>query len=101
MFKTVYNLVTTEKSSLLQEKNIFVLNVNLSVNKIELKKYIESTFDVTVEEVRTVIIKGKKRKQKKYVGFTRTVKKAYVKLKKGDIITQIENKEKKNANKKI
>jgi len=87
----INKLLVTEKSSLMQQKNVFVFLVDKTVNKIVLKKLIETEFKVSVIAIRTCITKAKKRKQK-YKGFTKTFKKAYVTLKQGDKIDSAKDK---------
>ena len=61
-----------------------------TIPKIDIKKEIEKTYDVTVESVRTMICIGKERIRGTKSGFisgrTKTVKKAIVQLSEGDSI---------------
>ena len=86
----------SEKSYLLsQTSNVFVFDVPLKANQLQIKQAIEAQYSVTVEQVRTMIAKGKskktalKRKQPR-IGKRIDVKKAYVTLKKGDSISIFE-----------
>ena len=82
----------TEKSYLEQTNRIYVFPVKKGDSKQKIAKMVENEFKVTVEEVRTLIRKGKKTKFSKgkhaYPGITHRQDKkyAYVKLKKGDSI---------------
>ena len=83
--------VITEKMTEASEKyNRFGFIVDKSANKIDIKKEIEKTYDVTVESVRTMICIGKERIRGTKSGFisgrTKTVKKAIVQLSEGDSI---------------
>ena len=70
--------------------NRFAFVVEKSANKIEIKKAVEETYDVTVESVRTMVCIGKKRTRGTKSGFisgrTKTYKKAIVSLSEGDTI---------------
>jgi large subunit ribosomal protein L23 len=70
--------------------NRFAFVVDRSANKIEIKKAVEKTYDVTVESVRTMVCIGKKRTRGTKSGFisgrTKTYKKAIVSLSEGDTI---------------
>lgn len=86
----------SEKSYLLsQSNNVYVFDVPLSANQLQIEKAVEEQYSVTVEEVRTLIAKGKakrtalKRRQPR-MGKRNDVKKAYVTLKKGDSISVFE-----------
>ena len=71
----------------------YVFDVPASTNKIEVAKAVSKQFKVTVEDVRIVILKGKKARsiriggvRKNVYGKRPDVKKAYVKIKKGENI---------------
>ena len=70
--------------------NRFGFIVELGANKIQIKKAIEDTYDVTVESIKTMICIGKKRSRGTKSGFisgrTSTFKKAIVHLSEGDSI---------------
>ena len=70
--------------------NRFAFVVDRSANKIEIKKAVQKTYDVTVESVRTMVCIGKKRTRGTKSGFisgrTKTYKKAIVSLSEGDTI---------------
>ena len=82
----------TEKSYLEQTNRTYVFPVKRSMGKQEIAKLVEKEFNVTVEDVRTLIRSGKKTKFSKgkhaYPGITHRQDKkfAYVRLKKGDSI---------------
>ena len=83
--------VITEKMTAEAENlNRFGFVVDRSANKIEIKKAVEETYDVTVESVRTMVCIGKKRTRGTKSGFisgrTKTYKKAIVTLSEGDTI---------------
>ena len=73
--------------------NVFVFDVPMSQNKIEIARAVEAQFDVTVTNVRVVIVKGKTARSIRIGGARKNVegrrsdyKKAYVTLKAGDSI---------------
>jgi len=80
----------SEKTYAMSETGVYVFNVDKKHNKLEIAETVESTYDVTVERVRTVITKGKTKrmyKNRRYeTGKRVDVKKAYVTLKEGDSI---------------
>ena len=83
--------VITEKMTADAENlNRFGVGVDRAANKIQIKKAVEETYDVTVESVRTMVCIGKKRTRGTKSGFisgrTKTFKKAIVTLSEGDTI---------------
>ena len=81
----------TEKVLLLKEEgNKVVFRIYKSTNKIELKNAIESIFNVSVEKINTLNIKGKKKRLGRHEGKRPDWKKAIVTLKEGDTIEYFE-----------
>jgi large subunit ribosomal protein L23 len=89
--KAIYNVIKspclTEKGNILQEtQNKVIFKVDPRANKIEIKKAVESLFNVTVSKVTTTNILGKqKRVGAKSTGRTSDWKKAYITLSEGKI----------------
>ena len=54
--------ITEKVLYMYEEDNKVVFQVEPTVNKIELKKAIESIFNVTVENINTLVMKGKKKR---------------------------------------
>jgi large subunit ribosomal protein L23 len=79
--------LVTEKGTLLREKdNKVVFSVAKDANKIEIKQAVEELFKVHVEDVKTMVMKGKT-KRWGYRPFQRSDwKKAIVTLKAGETI---------------
>jgi large subunit ribosomal protein L23 len=76
--------VVSEKSYRVADKhNQILFKVLPEANKTEIKKAVEMLFDVKVDSVRTVSVKGKKRRFGKIMGTTKDWKKAYVRLQDG------------------
>ncbi len=80
----------SEKAIALAEKNIYVFEVPVSTNKIEVKKAVEAAFQVSVVDVNMVIVKGKLKRFKQVLGRQRNIKKAMVKVKAGQSIALFE-----------
>src|SRR5437667_3275219 len=79
--------VITEKMTNLQEqKNQYAFDVAYDSNKIEIARAIEKKFNVTVDSIRTVTLKGKSKTQftrrGRFSGFTAKRKRAIVTLNK-------------------
>lgn len=74
----------TEKATLIGESsNQFVFKVIQDANKGEIKNAVETMFNVEVDSVRTVNIKGKTKRFGWRMGRRKNWKKAYVRLKPG------------------
>ena len=76
----------SEKATLVADQgNAFVFKVAKDANKLEIKKAVEALFDVKVESVRTLSVKGKQ-KFGRVAGKRAGWKKAYVSLAEGQDI---------------
>ncbi|GAA4351310.1 50S ribosomal protein L23 [Kangiella taiwanensis] len=74
----------SEKATILAENdNQFVFKVAKDANKREIKKAVETLFEVEVESVRTLNMKGKRKRFGLQEGRRPNWKKAYVSLKPG------------------
>ena len=81
LVKILHAPLFTEKSYRLGGKDQQVaFKVTSKATKQDIKKAVEYMFDVKVTDVRTVNVKGKKRRFGKIVGMTKAWKKAYVRL---------------------
>ena len=77
----------SEKATLAAEKNnTVVFKVATDANKAEIKAAVEKLFEVEVEGVRTVNVKGKTKRTGFRFGRRKDWKKAYVTLKEGSDI---------------
>jgi large subunit ribosomal protein L23 len=77
----VHRALITEKGTQLREvRNQYHFEVARSANKIEIKRAIETIFSVKVGEVRTMQVRGKEKRQGRYVGRRSDWKKAIVTL---------------------
>lgn len=78
--------VITEKATYASENNQVVFRVAKSATKPEIKKAIESLFNVKVKSVNTLVRKGKTKRFKGRVGFQKDIKNAIVTLEEGHAI---------------
>ena len=76
----------TEKAALMQEEEgKIVFKVHPHANKAEIKNEVERMFDVKVSDVKTVNVRGKRKRAGRFFGVTDSWKKAYVTLSEGEI----------------
>lgn len=73
--------VITEKAMLGMSLKKYTFRVAKEANKIEIAKAVEEIFDVKVDKVRTLNVRGRMRRRGRTVGYTPSWKKAIVKLK--------------------
>lgn len=85
-------LVTEKTISAQDAQNTVVFEVAKGANKVNIKQAIEAIFNVKVEKVNVVNTKPKTKRVGRYVGTTKAIKKAYVKLAEGSSITILEDK---------
>lgn len=79
--------VITENSMLkMEESNTYTFKVAKKANKVEIRKAIEEIFNVKVDNVNTMNMRGKKRRLGRNEGRTASWKKALVRLAEGDSI---------------
>lgn len=72
--------VLTEKSNDGVAAKRYVFMVDPRADKVQVKAAVESVFDVTVESVNIVTVRGKLKRQGRTQGYTSKGKKAYVTL---------------------
>ncbi len=83
--------ILSEKMVRLQdERNQYGFVVAREVNKIEIKQAIEARYQVQVDSVRTVNMRGKMKRMGRHIGRRSAWKKALVTLKAGDKIELVE-----------
>ena len=67
-FDVLIRPIITEKTTLLMQENKYTFQVPLNANKVEIRKAVESIFNVKVEKVATIRVLGKtKRKVAQWV----------------------------------
>lgn len=83
--------IITEKSMMLGSEGKYAFEVYMDSNKVEIANAISAVFNVNVEKVNTLVVKGKKKRYgRSPAGRTPDWKKAYVTLKAGDKIPLFE-----------
>ena len=76
--------IISEKSAIIADKNNqFVFKVNKSATKVQVKNAVELMFDVKVDSVRVLNVKGKIKRFGRNIGKRSDWKKAYVRLQDG------------------
>ncbi|GLI57996.1 50S ribosomal protein L23 [Propionigenium maris DSM 9537] len=93
---TAYDIVKkpiiTEKTEILRrEFNKYTFEVNKKANKIEIKKAVETIFNVKVVDIATLNIKPVTKRHGMKLYKTSAKKKAIVKLAEGNTITYFQN----------
>ena len=78
--------IITEKSSRLMEENKFTFEVLPAANKIEIRKAVEDVFKVKVLSVHTIQVHSKPKRMGRFIGRSRSWKKAVVTLLPGERI---------------
>lgn len=92
LFEVLLAPRVTEKSSLVGESsNQYVFRVAPDANKVEIKEAVEALFEVTVESVRVVNVKGKNKSFKTRPGKRSDWKKAYVRVQEGQALDFLGN----------
>lgn len=81
--------VVSDKSFQSMEKGVYVFKIHPDANKYQVKAAVESAFGVKVKAIRTVSLKGKKRRFGKFMGKRPDWKKAYVTLMPGQRIQEL------------
>ena len=78
--------IISEKSTSLAELNKYVFKVDISANKIVIKKAIKSLFNVEPININVIVSRGKEKRLRFRKGNRSAFKKAIVTLKQGDKI---------------
>jgi large subunit ribosomal protein L23 len=87
LYQVLVGPVVTEKSTLAAENHDqVVFQVNTSANRHDVKAAIELAFDVEVESVKILNVKGKTKRFGQSLGKRNNRKKAYIRLKEGSDI---------------
>jgi len=88
---TIVRAVVTEKSSAAyQARKEYAFRVHTEATKPQIRSAIEKLFNVTVTDVRTLVVRAKRRSYSGRPGLRPSWKKAIVKLKEGDTIQVFE-----------
>jgi large subunit ribosomal protein L23 len=87
LMETLRSPVISEKSTLAADANRqFVFEVSPDSTKPEIRKAVEMMFDVEVDSVRVVNVKGKAKRSGYKIGRRKSIRKAYVRLAPGNDI---------------
>jgi large subunit ribosomal protein L23 len=86
LLKVLKAPIVSEKSAIAGEMNQVVFNVASDATKPEIRRAVEMLFEVDVEDVRVVNIKGKNKRFGQTLGKRSDTRKAYVRLKEGQEI---------------
>ncbi|HUD41631.1 MAG: 50S ribosomal protein L23 [Dokdonella sp.] len=78
--------LVSEKTARLQEANQYVFEIAQAATKADVKAAVEQLFDVQVEAVNVVTIKGKTKAFRSRLGTRGNRRKAYVRLREGQTI---------------
>ena len=89
-FDVLIRPIITEKTTLLMQENKYTFQVPLNANKVEIRKAVESIFNVKVEKVATIRVLGKTKRMGRTMGKRSDYKKAIVTLKAGENIELFE-----------
>ncbi len=81
-----YPSITEKNTALRTEQNKYVFEVALDAGKADIKEAVQKLFSVDVVAVNTMVVKGKKKRTGRSVGFRSDRKKAIVKIKAGQNI---------------
>lgn len=79
-------IITEQSTKLIESQNRYTFKVDRKANKVEIKKAIETIFDVKVLSVNTINVLPKFKRMGKYEGYKSAYKKAVVKLAEGQKI---------------
>ena len=87
LMQVLLSPVVSEKSALMADtSNQFCFKVATDANKKEIKSAVEMLFEVDVEDVKVVNIKGKNKRFGQLMGKRNDTRKAYVRIKDGQDI---------------
>jgi large subunit ribosomal protein L23 len=90
LMKIILSPLITEKAVVSAEvENTYALKVAKDANKGEIKRAVELMFDVSVDDVRTMNVRGKVKRHGARLGRRASWKKAIVKIAEGDSINEI------------
>jgi large subunit ribosomal protein L23 len=83
-------LISEKNAGHAEDANTYAFEVDRRASKVEIKKAIETAFNVKVEDVRTMICRGRYFRKQVKLGAPKHWKKALVKLKQGERISIFE-----------
>lgn len=83
-------IVTEKLIQMREEANHYMFAVHPDANKIEIKQAIQEMFGVSVNNVRTMNVRGKEKRVRWAEGYTPDWKKAMVRLPEDEVIEEVE-----------
>ncbi len=83
-----YPSITERNTTLRENQNKYVFEVLRKATKPQIKEAVEKLFGVTVLSVNTMVVKGKKKRMGRYVGYRSDWKKAIIKIQEGQSIAK-------------
>ncbi len=86
LYEVIRTPVVTEKSTMASEFNKVVFKISQDATKTDVKQAVEKLFNVKVEKVNTIAIKGKNKRFRGKMGKRSDIRKAVVTLKEGQSI---------------
>ncbi|MDD5475654.1 MAG: 50S ribosomal protein L23 [Syntrophales bacterium] len=87
LYSVLKRPLITEKSTILREgANAYVFEIERSATKVDVRRAVEKIFKVVVTDVRTVNMRGKKKRHGRIIGRRNHWKKAIVTLAPGNSI---------------
>lgn len=84
-------LMTEKVVRMTELQNTYAFEVPLNANKVEIRRAVETIFEVKVDDVRTIRVRGKLKRMGRYLGRRAATKKAMVTLKEGHKLELFEN----------
>jgi len=79
-------LITEKTTTFLGNDRTYAFEVGITANKIQIKNAIQAYYDVGVESVRTIVMRGKTKRFGRKFGKRKNWKKAYITLREGETI---------------
>jgi len=89
-YQIIIEPIVTEKSSGLRTNSVYVFKVLKNATKSQIKNALKLAFGVDTRSINTTKVRGKTRQLGRSIGATAGWKKAYVQLKEGQKIKELE-----------
>jgi large subunit ribosomal protein L23 len=83
-----YPSITEKNTTMRETQNKYVFEVERTAKKPDIKEAVEKLFAVTVLSVNTILVKGKKKRMGRNVGYRSDWKKAIVRIQEGQTISK-------------
>ena len=83
-----YPSITEKNTKLREGRNRYVFEVAKDASKPQIKEAVEKLFNVTVESVNTMVVKGKLKRMGRHSGYRSDGKKAIVQIGEGQSIAR-------------